>query len=51
MYKNRVYYGTEKKDGTMQYYYYNTKTGKKNKIDSSKYYSLLMLERAECGYK
>ena len=51
MYNNRIYYGMEKEDGTTQYYRYNVKTEKKSKIDSSKYYSLLFLNKAETGYK
>ena len=51
MYNNRIYYGMEKEDGSMQYYRYNVKTEEKIKISSSKYYSLMLIERAEFGYK
>ncbi len=51
MYNNRIYYGIEKEDGSMQYYRYNVKTEEKIKVNSSKYYGLMLLGRAEFGYK
>ena len=51
MYKNSIYYGLEQKDGSMQYYRYSVKTGKKYKISQQDFQVLLDLSRAEFGYK
>ena len=51
LFNNRLYYGMEKEDRTLQYYRYNLKTGKKIKVDPQDYKMHLNVEIAEFGYK